>query len=300
VHLGHADLIRSAREMAGPAGTVVALVFDPNPLAVLRPAAAPGTLMPFARREHLLTRLGADRVVRLEPTPELLAQPPEAFVRRVAETHHPTAWVEGEDFRFGKGRAGDNGTLAAMGQHLGFALRVVPDRAVELSDQTLVKASSTIARWLVGHGRMADAARVLGRPYELIGQVVRGDRRGRQIGFPTANLRTDQMLPADGVYAGHAALDDGRRFSAAIHVGPRATFDAMERTVEAFILDWPGPVAEGRPEYGWGLRLEVRHWLRELAKFEGVAPLVEQMNRDVERARALCPARTPEPAGVSA
>jgi riboflavin kinase/FMN adenylyltransferase len=290
VHIGHAALIARAREIAARHASrprVIAMTFDPHPLTRLRPELAPPVLTTFTERERLLIAAGADEVVRLEPSPELLSLAPEAFVAHVVAEHAPVAIVEGPDFHFAKGRAGNNQVLAQLGRLHGFEVDVVPPVEAALGDQSIVTASSTIIRWLVQHGRVADAALILGRPYTLTGAVVRGDQRGRQIGFPTANLATPCMLPADAVYAGTAELADSRRFQAAIHVGTRSTFDDTTRTVEAYILDWAGPVAERTPEYGWPLRLEINHWLRDQARFESVPLLVEQITRDVKRTRTL-------------
>ncbi|MDX2115420.1 MAG: bifunctional riboflavin kinase/FMN adenylyltransferase [Planctomycetota bacterium] len=300
VHRGHQALLAEARRLAGSVeggGRVVALAFHPNPIATLAPQHAPPTLTEFDRREQLLRAAGADRVVRLEPSPALLGLSADAFIERVVSEHAPRAIVEGADFRFGKGRAGDNHLLRELGRARGFDVSVLDPVTVELTDQSLVTASSTMTRWLVQHGRVRDAARLLGRPHELSGVVVRGDRLGRTIGFPTANLRTAVLLPADGVYAGRAHLPDGRGFPAAIHVGPRATFDAPARTVEAYLLDWRGPLEDGwsgAEEYGWSLRLTLTSWLRDQAKFDGVGLLVEQIRRDVERTRALSNCEQPD------
>lgn len=290
VHLGHAALLREARALAGPSARVVALVFHPHPISILRPEQAPAMLTTFDRRVELLRQLGADDVIRLDPTPDILDLTPEAFIDRVIADHNPAAFVEGADFRFGKGRAGDVHTLARLGKAKGLHVSVIDPVEAALTDQTIVTASSTIARWLASRGRVADAARVLGRPFELTGTVVRGDRRGREIGFPTANLDTDCLIPADAVYAGTAILPDQRELPAAIHVGPRATFDNTTRTVEAFILNWRGPLHDGWPnaqEYGWPLRITFNAWLRDQATFDGVPALVEQIKRDVERTESI-------------
>jgi len=294
VHTGHAALIRCARHFAGSErgaggpGRVVAMAFDPHPASVLRPGHAPGRLTTFEERSRLLRGAGADDVVRLEPSPELLSLTPEQFIDRVVRDHHPIAFVEGPDFHFGKGRAGNVRALDEIARKRGATVEIVPPVEATLVDQTVVTASSTMTRWLIERGRVADAARILGRPYDLTGVVVKGDQRGRQIGFPTANLDTPLLLPADAVYAGVASLPDGRTYPAAIHVGPRATFNDVRRTVEAYIMDWDGPVAEGSPEYGWPLRLSLISWLRDQARFESVSALVEQIERDVRRAREAC------------
>lgn len=299
VHLGHAALLREARRLAG-GGRAVALVFHPHPISVLRPDQCPAMLTTFETRAELLRQLGADEVTRLDPSATLLALTPEEFIDRVIAEHHPVAIVEGSDFRFGKGRAGDVETLRSIGRAKGFEVSVIDPVETELSDQTIVTASSTIARWLASRGRVVDTARVLGRPFEITGTVVRGDQRGRQIGFPTANLETGCLIPADGVYAGSARLPDGRELAAAIHVGPRATFDNEKRTVEAFILNWRGPLDDGWPgaqEYGWPLRLTFVAWLRDQAKFGGVPALIEQIKRDVERTADMIARETSRPVG---
>jgi riboflavin kinase/FMN adenylyltransferase len=160
-----------------------------------------------------------------------------------------------------------------------------------------VPASSSIARWLIEHGRVRDAAAVLGRAYEMTGTVVAGDRLGRQIGYPTANLDSPCLAPADGVYCGTAVLPDRRRVTAATSVGTKPTFGERARTVEAFLLldgtgrEWrPIP---GLPEYGWPLRLEFTHWLRDQTRFDSVEELLAQMGRDTARTRELL---TEEPA----
>jgi len=292
VHLGHGALVRRARAIAdelGRAGArarVVALAFFPHPVSVLAPGREPALLSTFEHRSSRLRALGADDVIALEPSPEMLARTPEEFVGWLVDHHHPAAVVEGTDFHFGKGRAGSVRTLADLGKRFGFATEIVPPVEVALTDQTIVTASSTITRWVVEHGRVRDAARVLGRPYALSGTVVRGDRRGRTIGFPTANIETIQAIPGDGVYAGIAILPDGRRMPAAVHVGPRSTFGRENRTVEAYIMDWAGPEAEGGAEYGWPITVEFIAWLRGQVRFDSVDALVAQIRRDVNRARS--------------
>lgn len=290
VHRGHQELFRRARAAVGSTGSggrVVVLSFCPHPMQVLRPAAAPPMLMDFPRRAEVICSFGVDEVVQLEPTRELLGQTPREFVESLIERYSPVIFVEGEDFHFGKGRAGNVERLRALASELAtngepmYDVDVVEPQTVDLSDQSLVVASSSIVRWLVQHGRVADAARVLGRPYEMTGTVVQGDRRGREIGFPTANLETPCLLPRDGVYAALAHLPDGRTKTAALHVGERATFDDTRRTVEGYILDWDGPLAEGGAEYGWPLRYEVVGWIRGQIAFDSIDELVRQIELDV-------------------
>lgn len=287
VHLGHAALIRRARRIAGDGGRVIALVFDPHPLSFLRPSATPARLSTFEQRRRWLSELRVDDVHRLEPTKELLSLSPEAFLEALVEEHHPSAIVEGSDFCFGKGRAGDVETLRELSSRFGYSAEIVPTVEGALDDELVIPVSSTNVRGLVREGRMRDAAALLGRPYEIVGRVVEGDRRGREIGCPTANLDTPLLAPRDGVYAGLARLDDGRTFPAAVSVGTKPAFgDDLPRAVEAHLLGWDGPIPEGAPEYGWTLRLEVRHWLRDQAPYPSVDALMTQIKRDIERTRA--------------
>lgn len=285
VHIGHAALVARARELVGPSGRVVALVFDPHPLTRLRPEAAPPRLSTFDQRSARLHALGADTIERLDPDCGVLSLSPEQFVANLVEKYTPAAIVEGEDFHFGKARAGNVRTLAALGRVHGFACDVVPPVEVALTDATIVRASSSIVRWLVAHARVRDAALVLGRPYEVEGVVIRGDRRGRLIGCPTANLHTEQLLPADGVYAGVATLPDGRTLPAAVNVGTRPTFDGVGRRLEAHLLHAPAKAecVEGLPEYGWRLRVEITRFVRDDLRFDSVEDLCAQMRRDLAR-----------------
>jgi riboflavin kinase/FMN adenylyltransferase len=292
VHAGHAAILRRARELAAErnaSGGVVALAFDPHPATRLAPDRAPARLTTFEERAELLRRAGADRVERLEPTDELLGLSPEAFVESVVARHNPRAFIEGADFRFGRARAGTADTLRELGLARGFDVEVVPAVAAALCDHTVVTASSTMTRWLLERGRVRDAWNVLGRPHRLAGVVVRGDRRGRELGFPTANVDTQNMLPADGVYAAVARMPGGSSLPAAVSIGTKPQFGGVGRTAEAFILDAapaPGqPHLLGLPEYGWPLVLELVGWVREQLRFDSVERLVEQMGRDCERVR---------------
>lgn len=292
VHLGHAALVARARTIADADGLrVVSLSFDPHPASLLRPGAEPPRLTTFEQRREQLLALGVDEVHRLEPTPDLLDQTPEAFIDRIVEQHAPAAIVEGVDFRFGKGRAGGMDTLAALGAGHGFEAIPVEPLEVALSDHALVVASSTVTRWLLAHGRVRDAARVLGRPYEMAGTIVSGDRRGRTIGYPTANLDSPCLPPGDGVYAGLADLPDGRTVPAAISVGTKPQFTRGEapRTTEAFLLDIErdGSAIAGLAEYGWPIRLRFIGFLRDQGRFAGLDALLAQMDRDCARARRM-------------
>ncbi len=286
VHHGHQSLAAAARRLAGPAGRVTALVFDPHPLTLIRPEAAPARLSTLEDRSAWLMAAGVDEIVRLAPDPAMLDLSPEAFVAWLAETHRPTAVVEGEDFCFGKGRSGTIKTLCALSKGAGFVVEIAPSMLAVLDDHSEVKVSSSLARWLLTNRRVADVARLLGRPYWIPGVVVRGDRRGRTIGFATANIETAVMVPGDGVYAARAVLADGREFAAAVNIGARPTFEGAARTVEAHLIGASGrqwaPI-DGLSEYGWSVRLEMVSFVRDQVKFDGLAALTAQLARDCKR-----------------
>lgn len=292
-HLGHAALLRRCGELAAlsaPAAKprVVALSFDPHPTSILRPdQSPPARLTTFLRRTELLRELGADEVLKLSPTADLLAQSAQDFIAEIARDYAPIAFVEGPDFHFGHKRGGNVRVLSQIGSRLGFTLDVVPSVDVPLTDDTIVPASSTIARWLITQGRVRDAARVLGRHHELEGTVVRGDRRGRTIQFPTANLAAENLIPADGVYAALAVLPDGREWPAAVNIGTRPTFQGHDRRVEAHLIGAQTSDLAIATEYGWPLRLRLVGWLRDQVRFGSVPRLIEQLKRDCGRALAL-------------
>jgi len=290
VHAGHAALLdRACAEARRIEARVVILTFDPHPAATLAPHRVPPRLTTMAQRREALAALGADDIVRLEPTRELLGLEPREFVERLIDEHGMAGMVEGSDFRFGRRRAGDAAALRSLGAELGFETHIVDAAEVDLTDQSLVRASSSITRWLIECGRVLDAWRVLGRPHELLGEVVRGDRRGRDLGFPTANLRTGLLPPADGVYAAVAVLDDDRELPAAVSVGTNPQFDGQSRTIEAHLLDAErdGDAIAGFGEYGWTLRLRLVGWVRDQTRFESVEHLIDQIALDCRRVRAI-------------
>jgi riboflavin kinase/FMN adenylyltransferase len=282
VHLGHATLVQRCRELVGSAGTVIALAFDPHPLTSLRPEMAPPRLTTFEQRRDLLLKAGADRVQHLRPDDRTLSLSPEEFVECFVTHHEPAYVVEGADFRFGRKRAGDLALLEQLGRGHGFETVCVPPVEVSLTDHTLVRASSSLARWLLHHGRIADLRRVLGHVYVVEGEVQRGRQRGRTIGFPTANLHPRQTLPAPGVYAGQAVTPGGARHLAAINVGANPTFGETYRHAEVHLID-AGDLENG---YGWELTVEFHAFVRDLIRFSGPEALVRQIERDVEHARA--------------
>jgi riboflavin kinase/FMN adenylyltransferase len=287
VHRGHQHLFRIARE-AAIGGGVAAVTFEPLPAAVLRPEVPMGRLTPQAERAELLRSLcGVEDVVELEPTPEVLGLSPEAFIADLHRRLRFGVVVEGPDFRFGRGRAGSLDTLRAQGALFGFEVVEASACTVVLGDGDRVEARSSVARDLLAEGRIADAARVFGRPYELRCPTTRGDQRGRTIGWPTMNLDArGRILPADGVYAGEATLPDGSRAIAAISVGTKPTFGESPRTCEATLLERDGrPRAFPLDWYGFELRLRFLAWIRGQERFDGLDALLARM--EIDRAAVL-------------
>ncbi len=305
VHAGHAAIVRRAHELAqahNATGGVTVLSFDPHPLTRLAPERAPARLTTFLQRTRLLTRAGATTVERLEPTDDILALTPAAFLEWVIAKHNPVAFVEGHDFRFGKDKSGSLDTLRALCQPRGIVVETVPAVAAGLSDDTVVTASSSIARWLLERGRVRDAWAVLAHPYRIEGVVVQGDRRGRTLGFPTANIDSPNLIPADGVYATLATLPDGSTTPGALSVGTKPQFGAHARTAEVYLLgvecepNTPTtPNLPGLPEYGWPICLDLVGWVREQMRFATVEHMLEQIHRDCGRVSRIVDTVTTEP-----
>ena len=282
VHRAHQALLADVRCEARDRGLEpVVLCFEKHPAACLRPDQAPAPLMDTAQRREALIEAGIGRVVDLPADPSILSLEPEAFVRKVVDQHHPALWVEGPDFRFGARREGDMALLVQLGADLGFEVRRIEPIDIALRTGQQVRISSTLIRWLVGQGRVAEAAECLGRPFAVAGVVVRGEGRGRDFGFPTINLQTeDRQLPADGVYAGWAEVD-GEPKAAAISVGTKPTCGEHDRLFEAHLLD------VSKDLYDQRMQVRVVRWLRDQIKFQKTEDLIEQMHRDVQRVRRV-------------
>lgn len=290
VHIGHRALVQRCRDEVGVDGRVVVLAFSPHPMMVLNPEQAPGQIEPIGLRVDRLRAAGADEVVVLAPSPELLSMSAQGFVDYVIDEYRPTLIVEGHDFRFGKRRAGTPKVLKELARVRGVEVQIVGAIETALTDQSIVKASSSMVRWLIAHGRVRDSGFVLGRPHELVGEVVVGDQLGRQIGFRTANLKTDSMLPCDGVYSAVVVLPDGTELGGAMNVGTRPTIDGVDRRAEVHIFNEdasPWMPGEAFPEYGWEIRVKLIGWVRDQVKFSSVDALSEQLGRDVVRAKKM-------------
>jgi riboflavin kinase/FMN adenylyltransferase len=288
VHRGHASIIGRAVDLAKQHGVPsVVMTFVPHPSEVVRPGSHPPQLTTIVRRAELVEQLGADVFCALPFTLEFSKMAPDEFVHTaLVERLHAVEVIVGENFRFGHKAAGDVRTLEQLGQRFGYTAHGTP----LLSDDH-TPLSATYVRTCVQAGDMVAAAAALGRPHRVDGVVERGDRRGRELGFPTANLRTEQWaaVPADGVYAGRVwqldewgrTLPGGPLGIAAISVGTNPTFQTRQRRVEAFVLDFDGDL------YGDALGVEFVQRLRGMERYDDVPALVAQMHADVERTRAL-------------
>ena len=282
VHLGHRHVLARAREIAEERSLrVVAVTFDPHPMAVLRPEHAPMTLTTLEVRAELLAEAGADAVLAMPFDRDVAAWTPVEFIDRVlVDALHAEVVVVGANFRFGHRASGDVATLREVGEGRGFTAEGIP---LDGGPQVW---SSTYVRMSLAAGDVAGAAEALGRPYAVRGVVVRGDQRGRGLGFPTANVPTSLVTaaPPDGVYAGWLRrLDTGETYPAAISVGTNPTFDGeRERRVESYVLD-----RTDLELYGVEVEVSFFERLRGMVAFESVEALVEQMKADVDRAREL-------------
>jgi riboflavin kinase / FMN adenylyltransferase len=278
VHRGHqallADVVARARELGARS---VCVTFDPDPERVLRPEMRPRALGTIADRARLVRELGVDEVYVWPFTPAVAQMTPAEFVAALA-ARYPLAevWV-GADFRFGHDRAGTTSTLAVLGRRHGFTVR--PVEPVFDGAQPI---SSTRIRDLLESGEVAEAARLLGRPYRLAGEVIGGAQRGRQLGFPTANLLppAGQALPSEGVYAGRAHVE-GAAHPAVANLGSRPTFGEDQPLLEVHLLDYAGDL------YGRQLALDLIDRVRPTRRFESLDALRAQIAADITTARAL-------------
>ncbi len=276
VHRGHQHVLARTRELA-EGNDLVVVTFDPHPMAVVRPDREPRKLTTLERRVELLREHGADEVHVLAFSEEMSGWSPAEFVERVlVDELMSSAVVVGEKFRFGHKAAGDLAYLVGEGERHGFTavgLALIGDGDV---------LSSTRARAHIAAGEMAAAADVLGRSHEVSGVVARGEQRGRELGFPTANVPVDESyaVPPDGIYAGWVVRASGDRLPAAISIGTNPTFDGVERRVESYVLD-----RTDLDLYDEQIRVELVEHLRGMVKFDGVDKLIEQMDDDVKQAR---------------
>ncbi len=278
VHMGHAKIVErlvvEARRIKGPA---LVFTFDPSPAQILRPDRAPPPLTWLARKVQLLTALGVDAVIAYPTDEAFLRQEPRQFFDQILRGKLNTqALIEGPNFFFGHDRHGNTGLLARYCAEAGMTMDMVPP--VEIDGQMV---SSSRLRTLIGEGQVELARRMLRQPYRIHGLVIHGAGRGSELGYPTANLaNVDTLLPAEGIYAGRAIVD-GKFWPAAISLGPNPTFGEGSLKVEIHLVDFRGDL------YDRDLEVDFLARLRDIQRFDSIAKLVVQMDRDIDRTRAI-------------
>lgn len=279
VHRGHRAVFAAAMSMADEAGVkAVALTFEPHPRAFFNPHTAPFRLTPPQRKLEQLARSGLAGAVVLPFDAALAGMDAEAFVREVLVARYQATGVAvGFDFHFGRARAGSPAFLAEAGRRHGFKVTVV-DPARDEGDAI----SSTAIRTALASGQVGHAAHMLGRPFAITGTVQHGEKRGRTLGFPTANVALDDPMElAFGIFAVRAVTEDGTRIDGVASYGRRPTFDNGAALLEVHLFDFAGDL------YGRKLEVEFHAYLRPELKFAGIEPLVTQMHEDARRARAV-------------
>ena len=298
VHRGHAELIGRAVKAGRARGVpAVLMTFDPHPMEVVFPGSHPAQLTTLTRRAELAEDLGIDVFLVVPFTADFMKLTPERYIHELlVERLHVLEVVVGENFTFGKKAAGNVGTLRTAGEKFGFSVESV-SLVAERHDSESVTFSSTYIRSCVDAGDVVAAAEALGRPHRVEGVVVRGDGRGRGLGYPTANIAPPMhsAIPADGVYAawftvlGHGAVTGtvipGERYPSAVSIGTNPTFSGRTRTVEAFVLDTTADL------YGQHVAVDFVARIRGQEKFGSVDDLIEAMGRDTDKARTILSAR---------
>lgn len=290
VHRGHARIVErllvQARRVGGPG---IVFTFDPHPVRLLRPEACPPPLTWTDRKADLLSELGVDAMIAYPTNEALLSLSPEVFFQQIVrQALDARAIVEGPNFYFGRGRAGDIASLGRLCGEFGLTLEVV--EPIEVGGEIV---SSSRVRSLIAEGQVQDAAQLLTRPYRIRGMVTHGAGRGSKIGFPTANVAAiDTLLPGLGVYAGLATVNTVTR-PAAINIGPNPTFGEQGVKIEVHLLEFHGPL------YGEPIEVDFLSRLREIHHFSSVEELQVQLQRDIAHTRQLAegPAREAGSAG---
>ncbi|MCH0542591.1 bifunctional riboflavin kinase/FAD synthetase [Streptomyces sp. MUM 203J] len=284
VHRGHQLIIGRAVERARELGVpAVVVTFDPHPSEVVRPGSHPPLLAPHHRRAELMGELGVDAVLVLPFTSEFSKLSPADFIVKVlVDKLRARVVVEGPNFRFGHKAAGNVDYLRELGETYDYEVEVV-DLFVTGEAGGGRPFSSTLTRRLVAEGDVEGAAEILGRPHRVEGVVVRGAQRGRELGYPTANVETlpHTAIPADGVYAGWLTAN-GERMPAAVSVGTNPQFDGTERTVEAYAID-----RVGLDLYGLHVAVDFLAFVRGQQKFASIEELLDAIGADVKRCREL-------------
>jgi len=281
VHAGHRAVISTLDRVAAEQGlTATVITFDRNPLELLAPEKCPPSLTGVDQKLDLLAGTGVEATLLLTFDRQTADLSPEAFVKSIlVDRLHARIVLVGADFRFGARGAGDVAALESLGEKFGFVVRLIDDVRPEGGR----RLSSTWIRELLAEGDVAHAARLLGNVPAVRGVVVHGAKRGRELGFPTANLspESEGLIPADGIYAGWLT-DDGVRYPAAISVGNNPTFEGVpQKQVEAYVLDEDLDLYDHRVEIAFVERI------RGMVAFSGIDPLIAQIAADVEQARGI-------------
>lgn len=284
VHRGHQKILQRLNSVAKKNSyKAIVLTFENNPLSVLKPEACPLPLMSPKQRQEALIDRGVQEVFMIPFTKDLASQTPEEFVQTyLVNKLHAKHVIVGDDFRFGSEASGDSKTLEAIGKEHNFTVEVI----AEVADAEAGRVSSTLIRDELAKGNVAFAAQLLGHLHRVRGVVVQGDARGRELGFPTANLgpktgakTLEGMVPADGVYAGYALVGENS-YPAAISVGNNPTFTPTGQSrVEAYLLDFSGDL------YGQTIEVLFADYIRPTLTFNSVEDLITQMHADVESCR---------------
>ncbi len=294
VHMGHQQILNAAKQTATEnQSKLVVMTFEPHPLAVLRPQQKPELLTSLALKKYLLAKTNVDCLLLVNSTTELLSLSPDEFVERfISKGIQPSIVVEGESFNFGSGRGGNVHTLQQMGEESGFLVSIIEAKEVQFSSGQTIKISSTLIRDILKKGSVSDAALALSRPYRLIGRIVPGRGKGKQLGFPTANMAPpDQLVPAEGVYAGLVEIGDSQEdvcankadIPAALSIGTAKTLGKdYPRLIEAHILT--GQVGN---LHGKWLAMDFKQRIRSQQKFDTEKDLSDQISKDCEMAKEI-------------
>ena len=287
VHIGHQEILAAAGRAAEKNNAeLIVMVFEPHPVAVLHPEMAPGVLTPLDLKKHLLAARGVDRLIVLKTSHELLSLSPEDFAGRfLIDNIKPRMVVEGNDFNFGAGRAGNIVTLQKLGAEKGFEVTVIEPKKIKLSTGQTVRISSTMIRYMLEGGHVADAAVALGRPYRLAGKIISGRGVGRKLGFPTLNMeKPKQVIPSEGVYAGFVqvgeVLDDARtsevKIPAVYSIGQARTYGSdFPLLIEAHLL-----VENVGDFIGRYMVMDFVQRIRNQHKFKSPEDLSKQITKD--------------------
>ncbi len=294
VHTGHQAILSAAKRIAVQKQTeLVVMTFQPHPLSILNQKKAPGTLTPPVLKKHLLAELGTEILFVAKSEPELLSLTAEDFVERfIVKGVRPSTIVEGEDFNFGRGRTGSVHTLQKLIEGKDIEVFIVEPKKAKLAGGQTVEVSSTVIREAVTKGKAADAAILLGRPYRLIGNIVPGRGKGKQLGFPTLNLgKPEQIIPAEGVYAGTVEVAETiegvcstkEKIPAAFSIGQAATYGGNQSLlIEAHLL--VNNAGQFTSQY---MAMDFIERIRSQLKFETEKKLAEQIDKDCRKVQQI-------------